>query len=102
MKNRNNDPELRQWVIWSLFAIPLGGCIALYSGRRLLELDAPWASGDGRWMGVFIGILFVGMGCMALWNWLFARPLTPEEERLRDMRRAWQQECDRFTGRGSS
>ncbi|MCJ2141570.1 hypothetical protein [Methylobacterium sp. E-066] len=100
MQNLKNDYKLRQWVVWSLIAIPLGGGIALYCGWHLLKLDAPWASGDGRWMGLFMGVLFVGMGCMALWNWLFARPLTPEEERLRDMMRDWQQERERFPGGG--
>lgn len=100
MQNLKNDYKLRQWVVWSLIAIPLGGGIALYCGWHLLKLDAPWTSNDGRWMGLFIGVLFVGMGCMALWNWLFARPLTPEEERLRDMMRDWQRERERFPGGG--
>ncbi|MBE7200702.1 MAG: hypothetical protein INR70_23260 [Parafilimonas terrae] len=104
MRSPDADPQLRRWVVWSLIAIPLGIGVAVYCGRRLLESGAAWASGgsDGRWMGLFFGILFVGMGCMALWNWLFARPLTPEEERLRTMMRDWQRERDRFTGGGGS
>ncbi|MGU3663176.1 hypothetical protein ACLBX9_03125 [Methylobacterium sp. A49B] len=104
MRAPNNDPEARRWAIWSLFAIPIGAVLAIYLGWHPLGPDMVWTNGgsDGRWLGLFIGILFVGMGGMALWNWLFARPLTPEEERMRDMMRDWQRERDRFTGGGGS
>jgi hypothetical protein len=33
---------------------------------------------------------------VALWNGLFARPLTSEEERMRDQMREWERERARF------
>ncbi len=96
----NDDLHLRRWLLWSAIALPLGGGLAVYCGRRLGAMDAPWASGDTLWLGLFIGLLFVGMGCVAIWTRLFARPLTPEEERLRDMMRDWQRERSRFPGGG--
>lgn len=94
----NDSFRLRQWLLWSIIALPLGGGVAFYYGRRLYAMDEPWASGDALWLGLFIGLMFVGMSCVAIWTRLFARPLTPEEERLRDMMRDWQRERSRFPG----
>ncbi len=92
----------RQWLVWSGIALPLGGGVAFVCGRRLYTMDAPRASGDGNWLGLFAGLLFVGMSCMAIWTHLFARPVTLEEERLRDMMRVWQRERGRFPGEDDS
>lgn len=100
MRDLDARDKVRQWGIWALIAGPLGAGIAAYSGLRLAGMDAPWASGDALWLGLFIGVLFIGMSGMALWNWLFARALTPEEERLREMMHDWQRERGRFTGGG--
>jgi hypothetical protein len=98
MRDPNNDRRARQRALWYLLAILLGVCVAIYYGWRLLEPDMVWATGgsDGRWLGLFVCILLVGMGSLALWNGLFARPLTSEEERLRDQMREWERERARF------
>lgn len=98
----NDRSHLRRWLIWSIFALPLGGGIAFDSGRRLYAIDAPWASDDPHWFGLFAGLLFVVVGCVAICTHLFARPLTPKEERMRDMMRDWQRERSRFPGGGDS
>jgi len=98
MRDPNNDRRARRRAVWYMLVIPLGIFIAIYSGWRPLGPDMVWATGgnDSRWLGLFICILLIGMGVMALWNSLFARPLTPEEERLRDQMREWERERSRF------
>ena len=100
MRNPNESTRAGRWVAWSMLGIPLGVYLAIYRGWRPVGPDMVWATGggDGRWLGLFICILLVAVGGMAVWNSLFARPLTPEERRLRDMMRDWQQERSRFTG----
>lgn len=103
-----SDPDKHRraprWLAWSLLGLPLGIGVAIYRGWQPVGPEMVWATGgsDGRWMGLFICILLVGMGGMVIWDHLFARPLTPEEERMRDMMRDWQRERDRFTGGGGS
>ena len=83
-------------VLFSLFGVAM----TLYGGVRIYGtgIKRSWETTDPAWLAVFMGAIFCLFGGMFIWDRFFARDLTPEETRMREMREDVQEERNALFG----